>query len=162
MNKMYPSLIRTESDQLTYGMHIILRFEIEQEMINGALAINDARESWNARMKDLLGVDVPDDTRGILQDIHWAGAGIGYFSAYLIGNVISAQAWELVEREIPDITDHFHKGEFGALRAWQKKHLHRHGSKYSPRAMTEKFLGGPIDHEPYIRYLSGRVNEFYA
>jgi carboxypeptidase Taq len=162
MNKMYPSLIRTESDQLTYGMHIILRFEIEQEMINGTLAISDVRDSWNARMKDLLGVDVPDDTRGVLQDIHWAGGGIGYFSAYLIGNVISAQGWELVERDIPDITDHFRRGEFGALRAWQKKHLHRHGSKFSPRAMTEKFLGGPIHHEPYVRYLTGRVNEFYA
>ena len=162
MNKMFPSLIRTESDQLTYGMHIILRFEIEQEMINGTLLINDVRDSWNARMTDLLGVEVPDDTRGVLQDIHWAGAGIGYFSAYLIGNVISAQAWEQVEHDIPDIGDHFRKGEFGALRAWQKKHLHRHGSKYSPRATTEKFLVGPINHEPYVRYLTGRVNEFYS
>jgi carboxypeptidase Taq len=113
-------------------------------------------------MKDLLGVDVPDDTRGVLQDIHWAGGGIGYFSAYLIGNVISAQAWEQVEYDLPDLSEHFRKGEFGALRAWQKKHLHRFGSKYSPRAMTEKFLKGPISHEPYVRYLSGRVNEFYS
>lgn len=161
MNKMFPSLIRTESDQLTYGMHIILRFEIEQEMINGKLAISDVRDSWNARMKDLLGVDVPNDTQGVLQDIHWAGGGIGYFSAYLIGNVISAQAWEQVERDIPDLSEHVRKGEFGALRAWQKKHLHRHGSKFSPRVTTEKFLGGPINHEPYVRYLASRVDEFY-
>lgn len=162
MNKMFPSLIRTESDQLTYGMHIILRFEIEQEMINGTLAINDVRNSWNERMHDLLGVDVPDDTRGVLQDIHWAGGGIGYFSAYLIGNVISAQAWERVEKDNPTLSDQFRKGEFGALRDWQKSHLHRHGSKFSPRVMTEKFLGGPIDHAPYVRYLTGRVNEFYS
>jgi carboxypeptidase Taq len=128
MNKMFPSLIRTESDQLTYGMHIILRFEIEQEMINGTLAIKDVRDSWNERMNDLIGVEVPNDTQGVLQDIHWAGGGIGYFSAYLIGNVISAQAWEMVERDIPNIADQFRKGEFGALRDWQKEHLHRVGS----------------------------------
>ena len=162
MNKMFPSLIRTESDQLTYGMHIILRFEIEQEMINGTLAVNDVNESWNARMNDLLGVKVPNDTQGVLQDIHWAGGGIGYFSAYLIGNVISAQAWEQVEGDIPDISDQFRSGEFGALREWQKEHLHKHGRKFTPRAMTEKFLGGPISHEPYVRYLTGRVNEFYS
>ena len=113
-------------------------------------------------MFDLLGVEVPDDTRGVLQDIHWAGGGIGYFSAYLIGNVISAQAWEMVERDIPDIAGQFRTGEFGALRDWQKEHLHRFGSKFGPRETTEKFLGGPIDHEPYIRYLTGRVNEFYG
>ena len=162
MNKMFPSLIRTESDQLTYGMHIILRFEIEQEMINGKLAIKDVRDSWNQRMNDLLGVEVPNDTQGVLQDIHWAGGGIGYFSAYLIGNVISAQAWEMVEQDIPNIDDQFRQGEFGALRDWQKQHLHRFGSKFSPRATTEKFLGSPLSHEPYVRYLAGRVNEFYG
>ncbi len=162
MNKMFPSLIRTESDQLTYGMHIILRFEIEQEMINGTLAVKDARDSWNARMKDLLGVDVPHDGDGILQDIHWAGGGIGYFSAYLIGNVISAQAWEQVETDIPGISDQFRNGEFASLRDWQKEHLHKHGRKFSPRATTEKFLGGQLSHEPYVRYLTGRVNEFYG
>jgi carboxypeptidase Taq len=162
MNKLFPSLIRTESDQLTYGMHIILRFEIEQEMITGTLEIKDISESWNARMKDLLGVDVPDDKQGVLQDIHWAGGGIGYFSAYLIGNVISAQAWEAVERDLPGIRDGFAKGEFAPLRDWQKSHLHRFGRMYGPREMTEKFLGGPISHEPYVRYLTGIVDEFYS
>jgi carboxypeptidase Taq len=162
MNKMFPSLIRTESDQLTYGMHIILRFEIEQVMINGTLAVNDVNESWNARMDNLLGVKVPNDAQGVLQDIHWAGGGIGYFSAYLIGNVISAQAWDQVERDIPDIEDQFRAGEFGSLRGWQKEHLHKHGRKFTPRATTEKFLSGPISHEPYVRYLTSRVNEFYS
>ncbi|HRA48607.1 MAG TPA: carboxypeptidase M32, partial [Thermomicrobiales bacterium] len=162
MNKLFPSLIRTESDQLTYGMHIILRFEIEQEMINGTLAVADIAESWNARMKDLLGVNVPDDEQGVLQDIHWAGGGIGYFSAYLIGNVISAQAWEQVVKDLPGLTAGFAQGEFAPLRDWQREHLHKFGRMYSPRATTEKFLGGQIAHEPYIRYLTGIVNEFYG
>ncbi len=161
MNKLFPSLIRTESDQLTYGMHIILRFEIEQEMIDGKLAIKDVSESWNARMKDLLGVDVPDDKQGVLQDIHWAGGGIGYFSAYLIGNVISAQAWEMIERDLPGLTAGFAQGEFAPLRDWQKEHLHQFGRMYSPRATTEKFLGGPISPAPYVKYLTGIVDEFY-
>jgi carboxypeptidase Taq len=161
MNKLFPSLIRTESDQLTYGMHIILRFEIEQEMIDGKLAIKDVAESWNARMKDLLGVDVPDDKQGVLQDIHWAGGGIGYFSAYLIGNVISAQAWEKIAADLPGLVDGFARGEFASLREWQKEHLHKFGRMYSPRATTEKFLGGPISHEPYVKYLTGIVDEFY-
>ena len=87
----------------------------------------------------------------MLQDIHWAGGGIGYFSAYLIGNVISAQAWEQVERDIPNISDQFRPASSARCAAWQKQHLHRFGSKYSPRATTEKFLSGPLSHEPYVR-----------
>ena len=162
INKMQPSLIRTESDQLTYGMHIILRFEIEQELIAGTLKAADVREAWNARMKEYLGVDVPDDKQGVLQDIHWAGGQLGGFPAYLIGNVIGSHAWTMVERDLPDLDRQIEQGDFSALRAWQAEHLHRLGSIYSPRETIERFLGGPIDPTPYLAHLGAKVEELYG
>ena len=162
INRMAPSLIRTESDQLTYGMHIILRFEIEQELIAGTLKPADVREAWNARMKEYLGVDVPDDTRGVLQDIHWAGGQLGGFPAYLIGNVIGSHAWTMVERDLPDVNDRMARGDFSALRVWQAEHLHRTGSTYSPRETIDRFLGGPIDPAPYLAHLGATVEELYG
>lgn len=162
MNKMRPSLIRTESDQLTYGMHIILRFEVEQELIAGTLKPADVREAWNARMKDYLGVDVPDDKRGVLQDIHWAGGQLGGFPAYLIGNVIGSHAWTMIERDLPDLDAQVEAGDFSALRAWQADHLHAMGSLYTPRETIERFLGGPIDPAPYLAHLTAKVDELYG
>jgi carboxypeptidase Taq len=161
-NKMAPSLIRTEADQLTYGMHIILRFELEQELLSGSLAVRDVAEAWSAKMRDYLGVEVPDDLHGVLQDIHWASGSLGGFPAYLIGNVIGSQAWTLIERDMPDVDAQIAAGQFGPLREWSASHLHRMGSRYPARETMERFLGGPIDPQPYLTYLEGRVNELYS
>jgi carboxypeptidase Taq len=162
VNKVQPSLIRVEADEVTYNLHIILRFELEQEIMAGDVALADLPEVWNARMKEYLGIDVPDDARGVLQDVHWSFGGIGYFPTYSLGNVVSLQIWEKVHEAMPDLDDQMEQGEFGALREWLREHLHRHGRKYTPRETLERVAGGPMDPAPYIRYLKEKLGGIYG
>jgi len=162
INKVQPSLIRVEADEATYGLHIILRFELEQEIMNGRLALKDLPEAWNARMKEYLGVGVPDDARGVLQDIHWSGGMLGYFPTYSLGNIISAQIWEKALAALPDLYDQFERGEFMALREWLRQNLHQHGRKFTPRETLEKVVGGPINVGPYVRYLRTKYEGIYG
>ena len=111
INRAEPGLIRVDADETTYSLHIILRFELEQEIINGTVALEDLPEIWNARMKEFLGVDVPDDAHGVLQDVHWSGGGMGYFPTYALGNVISLQIWQKVREELPDLDDAIAAGD---------------------------------------------------
>ena len=122
INQVRPSLIRVEADEATYNLHVILRFELEQEMIAGRIALRDLPEAWNARMKDYLGLDVPDDARGVLQDIHWAGGSIGYFPTYSLGNVMSVQIWEAARQAVPALDSQIEAGEFGELRDWLREY----------------------------------------
>lgn len=162
VNRVEPSLIRVEADEATYNLHIILRFELEQEILNQEIDLADLPEAWNARFADLLGVDVPDDRRGILQDMHWAGGHIGYFPTYALGNVISAQIWERIREELPDLDAQFEQGEFGALREWLRDNLHVHGRKFTPAETLERVVGGPLDPEPYLRYLREKLGGIYG
>jgi carboxypeptidase Taq len=148
-----PGLIRGDADEATYGLHIILRFELEQELLAGTVAIRDLPETWNARMKEYLGVDVPDDAHGVLQDMHWAIGLLGYFPTYQLGNVVSIQIWEVAQRELGDLGEQFARGEFGHLREWLREHVYRHGSIYPPRELLERVTGSQLDPEPYLRYL---------
>jgi carboxypeptidase Taq len=159
VNKIQPSFIRVDADQVTYNMHVILRFELEQEIVTGAIALADVPEAWNAKMEEYLGVDVPDDRRGVLQDVHWSGGGLGYFPTYSLGNVISLQIWEKVREAIPDLDEQFEQGEFGALREWLGENLHRHGRKFTPKETLERVAGSPLDAGPYLRYLKDKVGE---
>jgi carboxypeptidase Taq len=114
-------------------------------------------------MWDYLAIEVPDDTRGVLQDTHWAGGAIGYFPTYALGNLISAQIWERVTAEIPDLYDQFEQGEFSTLRDWLRENLHRHGRKFTPRETLERVAGtGSIDPAPYVRYLRTKLGEIYG
>jgi len=148
-----PGLIRGDADEVTYGLHIILRFELEQELLAGTLAVRDLPETWNARMKDYLGVDVPDDAHGVLQDMHWAIGLFGYFPTYQLGNVISVQIWEVAQRELGDLEEQFARGEFAQLREWLREHLYRYGSIYPPRELLRRITGSDLDPEPYLQYL---------
>lgn len=161
INKVQPSLIRVEADEATYGLHIILRFELEQELMNGQLALNDLPEAWNARMKQYLGIEVPDDARGVLQDIHWSGGMLGYFPTYALGNIISAQIWEKALAAMPDLYEQFERGEFMALREWLRDHLHKHGRKFTPQETMQKVVGGPITVGPYVKYLKEKFSDIY-
>jgi carboxypeptidase Taq len=156
VNWVEPSLIRVEADEATYNLHIILRFELEQELLADSLDLEELPEIWNQRMKDYLGVEPPNDALGILQDMHWAVGAIGYFSTYALGNVISGQLWEKVTAEIPDLHDQFEQGEFGALAGWLQENLWRHGRKFMPSEMVERITGGGLDPDPYLRYLRGK------
>jgi len=154
VNTVEPSLIRVESDEVTYNFHIILRFELEQELINGTIDLAKLPDEWNSRMWDYLGIEVPDDTHGVLQDVHWSGGSLGYFSTYALGNLISAQIWERVTADIPDVYDAIEQGEFAPLRDWLGQHLHRHGRKFTPGETLERVVGTrQIDPEPYVQYL---------
>jgi carboxypeptidase Taq len=156
VNWVAPSLIRVEADEATYNLHIILRFELEQELLADSVDLAELPEIWNQRMRDYLGIEPPNDALGVLQDMHWAVGAIGYFSTYALGNVISAQLWEKVTAEVPDLHDQFEQGEFGSLAEWLRETLWRHGRKFTPRELIERITGDGLDPEPYLRYLRGK------
>ncbi len=156
VNRVEPSLIRIDADEVTYSMHVILRFELEQELIEGRLAPRDLPAAWNERMESLLGVTPPTDADGVLQDMHWAGGLVGYFPTYALGSVMSVQIWERMTEDMPDVDAQIERGEFGELRGWLREHLYRHGRKFSPQETLRRAVGGPIDPEPYLRYLAGK------
>ena len=163
INAVEPSLIRVEADETTYNLHIILRFELEQDLLAERFPLEQLPEEWNRRMWDYLRVEVPDDTHGVLQDVHWSAGALGYFPTYALGNLISAQLWEKVTADLPDLPEAFEQGEFGALREWLRENLHRHGRKFTPSETLERAAGvGKIDPEPYVRYLKHKVGEIYG
>ena len=158
VNRAEPGLIRVEADETTYSLHIILRFELEQRLIEGSLDPNDLPEAWSAGMSELLGVEVPDDTHGVLQDIHWSQGGIGYFPTYALGNVISLQIWAAVREAIPDLDAQLATGELHELATWLRDNLYSLGRKFTPKETIERIAGEPrIDPEPYLEYLSDKL-----
>jgi carboxypeptidase Taq len=163
VNTVEPSLIRVEADEATYNLHIILRFELEQAMLDDGFDLERLPEEWNSRFYDYLGIEVPNDTQGVLQDVHWSGGSIGYFPTYALGNLISAQIWEKVTADLPDLDGSIEAGEFAPLRDWLREHLHRHGRKFTPGETLERVVGTPqIDPEPYVRYLREKLAGIYG
>jgi carboxypeptidase Taq len=156
INDVRPGLIRIEADEASYNLHIILRFELEQRIMAG-LDLRELPDLWNEAMSQYLGVDVPDDAHGVLQDVHWSRGGFGYFPTYSLGNVISVQIWEKLSVDIGDVDDQIARGEFREIREWLREHLHRHGRKFTPQETLERAVGGPIDPEPYLAYLQGKL-----
>jgi carboxypeptidase Taq len=162
VNAVDPSLIRVEADEATYNLHIILRFELEQAMLADAFPLEQLPEEWNRRMWEYLGIEVPTDTEGVLQDVHWSGGSIGYFPTYALGNLISAQIWERITADLPDLDTAVEQGEFSPLRDWLRENLHRHGRKYTPAETLERVSGSStIDPEPYVRYLRTKLAGIY-
>ena len=157
INRVQPSLIRIEADEATYSLHIILRFELEQELLAGEIDLRELPRIWNERMGEHLGVEVPDDARGVLQDVHWSRGTIGYFPTYALGNVISVQIWEKVREDVPDLEERMESGDLGPLTGWLRENLWRHGRKFTPQETLERVVGGGIDPEPYLRYLNAKL-----
>ena len=158
INRAEPGLIRVDADETTYSLHIILRFELEQELIEGTVALEDLPEIWRARMKEFLGVDVPNDADGVLQDVHWSGGSVGYFPTYALGNVISLQIWAKVREAFPDLDDQLAAGELLPLSDWLRDNLYSLGRKLTPKETLERLTGSPtIDPEPYLAYLRDKV-----
>jgi carboxypeptidase Taq len=163
INTVAPSLIRVESDEATYNLHIILRFELEQELLDESFDLARLPEEWNGRMFDYLGIEVPNDRLGVLQDTHWATGAIGYFPTYALGNLISAQLWEKITVDLPGLEDDFERGEFGALRDWLRENVHRYGRKFTPMETLQRAIGADkIDPEPYVRYLRSKLESIYG
>ncbi|HUF02529.1 MAG TPA: carboxypeptidase M32 [Gaiellaceae bacterium] len=158
INRAEPGPIRVEADETTYSLHIILRFELERELIEERLAAKDLPEAWNERMRELLGIDVPDDAHGVLQDIHWSQGGIGYFPTYALGNVISLQLWAAVREAIPDLDAQMEAGELRELSEWLRDNLYSLGRKLTPKETIERLTGSPtIDPQPYLAYLRDKL-----
>ena len=162
VNKVERSLIRIEADELTYDLHILLRFELERELIDGKLEPRDLPAAWNERMRTYLGVEVPDDAHGVLQDVHWAAGNFGYFPTYSLGNVIAAQLWHAAREAMPDLDEQIEAGRFAPLREWLREHVHRHGRKYSAAEVVERATGRPIEVDPYVTYLTEKFRALYA
>jgi carboxypeptidase Taq len=161
INKVQPSLIRVEADEATYNLHIMLRLELEIALLEGKVAAKDMPAIWNARMQEYLGVTPPNDEKGVLQDIHWSGGSIGYFSTYALGNLISAQLWEKINQDIPDLVEQIRQGKFETLLGWLHEKIHRHGAKFEPQELVQNITGSKIDPAPYVRYLTKKYSEIY-
>jgi len=157
VNAVRPTLIRVSADEVTYGLHVVLRFELELGLFEGGLEVADLPDAWRERVGAYLGLEVPDDVHGVLQDIHWAEGLFGYFPTYALGNVIAGQLWARVTEDLPDIDERFARGDFASLGAWLAKHVHSHGRRVTPGELVARAGGGPLHPEPYLEYLRAKL-----
>ena len=157
-----PSLIRVEADEVTYNMHIILRFEIERDLINGTLATKDIPEAWNAKMKEYLGVVPPDDALGCLQDVHWSFGGFGYFPSYTLGKLYAAMEWKTIQEVMPNVHSDIANGEFSGILHWLRKNIHSYGKTETPGKIITLVTGKPLSEEEFVRYASAKVSSVYG
>jgi carboxypeptidase Taq len=162
INKTQPSLIRVEADELTYNFHIILRFELEQAMLNGDLPVADLPAAWNDKMRELLGITPPNDREGCLQDVHWSRPSFGYFPTYALGNLYAAQFYETAVAQNPDIAAEMEQGQTSALVAWLRENIHQHGKKFTPGELVVRITGQPLSHEAFMRYAWTKFGDLYA
>jgi len=163
INKVKPGFIRVEADEVTYALHIILRFEIEQDLLSGVLAVADVPKVWNAKLKDYLGVDVPNDTLGCLQDVHWSSGSFGYFPSYSFGAILASMFFRQASKEIPDLTAKIGAGDFVALRNWlQEKIWDYGGADEGIDQLVRRVCGQDIDPAGFIAYLKKKFGRLYG
>ncbi len=159
---MQRSLIRTESDEVTYNLHVIIRFDLELALLEGSLAIKDLPEAWHARYESDLGLRAPSDVDGCLQDVHWYGGAIGgAFQGYTIGNILSAQFYQTAVNAHPTIPTEITHGQFATLHGWLKDNLYIHGSKFTAPELIRRVTGTDLDIQPYIQYLKQKYGGLY-
>lgn len=161
INKVQPGFIRVEADELTYNMHVILRFEIEQALLSGRLPVSDVPDAWNQKMKTFLGIVPRTDRDGCLQDVHWAMVGFGYFPTYTLGNLYAAQFFETVLENNPAIVAELEAGKITSLLAWLQENIHQHGRKLTPAEVVMRATQKPLSHEPLVRYATKKYSEIY-
>jgi carboxypeptidase Taq len=153
VNAVHRSLIRVEADETTYNLHVVLRFELELALMDGSLAVADLPHAWNEGVHRLLGLDVPDDAQGVLQDVHWGAGLIGYFPTYTLGNLMAAQIWEALRADLQDVDAQIERGDFGPLRGWLREHVHSHGRKFPPPELLARVTGQDLAVAPFLHYL---------
>jgi carboxypeptidase Taq len=156
-NQVERSLIRIEADEVTYNLHILIRFELELELFEGGLELTDLPEAWNARYRDYLGLEVPDDAHGVLQDVHWAAGAFGYFPTYSLGNIMAGQLWEAASRDLGDLPATVADGDLASLGEWLRDRVHRHGRRLSPAEILDRAGCGELSAEPLLEHLRERV-----
>lgn len=163
INQAQPSFIRVEADEVTYNMHIFLRFELEQEMITQRLNVDDLPDAWIAKMEEYLGLTPPNDAVGVLQDIHWSAGSFGYFPTYTLGNVLSLQFYSQTLKDIPNLPEQFAEGQFGPLLEWFREKIHRHGRKFTANELIKRVTGDDtIQAGPYLNYIKQKYSDIYG
>ena len=162
INTVTPSLIRVEADELTYNLHIVLRFELERALIAGRLAVLDVPGAWNEKMTKMLGVTPANDSEGCLQDIHWSMGAFGYFPSYTLGNLYAAQFFEQARRDIPDLFERIAANDHGPLLEWLRLHIHRHGRQFRAGELVERVTGRPLSIQPFVEYVTGKFSPIYG
>ncbi|MEH7307158.1 carboxypeptidase M32 [Neobacillus drentensis] len=162
VNTVEPSFIRVEADELTYNLHIMLRYEIEKALISGEIEAKDLPVIWNQKMQDYLGVTPSTDTEGVLQDVHWSFGGIGYFPSYSLGNLYAAQILRTIQKDLPDFYNHIENGRFDLIQAWLKENIHQYGKLYTPNELIVKATGEELNAEYLVEYLEKKYSEVYG
>lgn len=161
INIVRPSLIRVDADELTYSLHIIIRYELEKALINDEIRVEDLPRAWKEKYKEYLGVEPENDGVGVLQDVHWSGGMFGYFPSYALGNLYGAQFYHAMLKSIPDAMEQVEKGEFGAIKEWLKENIHKHGSVYKPSELIKMATGEELSARYFIEYLNRKYGEIY-
>ncbi len=162
VNRVRPSLIRVEADELTYDLHIMLRVDLEMRLISGELSVQDLPEAWNARVRSDLGLDVPDDAHGVLQDIHWSAGMFGSFPTYTIGNVMASQFYDAAQAALPDLETQLERGDYAPLRGWLQQNIYQHGRTYTPHELLVRTTGEGLNPQPYLDYLTRKYSGLYG
>jgi carboxypeptidase Taq len=162
INKVERSLIRVEADEATYNLHIMLRFELEIALAEGTLAIADLPQAWNDKMREYLDLTPPNDSQGVLQDVHWSGGILGYFPTYALGNLVAAQLWQKINADLPDLAQQVERADFSQLLGWLRGNIHRHGSKFEATELLQRVVGGGLSAAPYLKYLETKYGEIYG
>lgn len=162
VNRVAPSLIRTEADEVTYNLHIVLRFELEVALLEGSLAVRDLPAAWNAKMKEMLGIEPPDDARGCMQDVHWSEGAFGYFPSYSLGNIYSAMLMDRIERDIPELWTQVAAGDFKPLLGWLNERIHRHGRRHDTTTLLRMATGMEPTVAPILSRQERKYSVLYA
>jgi carboxypeptidase Taq len=162
VNDVQPSLIRVEADEATYNLHILIRFELERALLDDNLAVADLPAAWNARYREYLGIEPPNDADGVLQDVHWSAGLVGYFPTYSLGNLYAAQLFEQAEQDVGPLDEQFRRGEFAPLLAWLRALIHGHGQRYSAAQLAQRITGRALSHEPLMRHLRRKLGPLYG
>jgi carboxypeptidase Taq len=163
INRVQRSLIRTDADEVTYNLHVMIRFDLELALLEGSLAVRDLPDAWRERYRSDLGIAPPDDKDGVLQDVHWFGGTVGgAFQGYTLGNILSAQFYQQAVSAQPNITTEIEQGQFGTLHGWLRDNLYQHGAKYTAPELIQRVTGGPLTIGPYMKYLQGKYGELYG
>ena len=159
---MEPSFIRVEADEVTYGLHIILRFNLEKRLIGGDLEVDDLPDAWRDESKALLGIAPKNDADGVLQDIHWSHGAFGYFPTYALGNLYAAQFYASMRRSMPDLDERLATGDLSPVLSWLRSNVHAPGSTMTPGELCEEVTGAPLDAGHFVRYLREKYSDIYG
>ena len=161
INQVEPSFIRVEADEVTYNLHIALRFEIEVALVEGRLGVGELPDVWNAKMQEYLGITPPDDAQGVLQDVHWSFGGIGYFSTYSLGNLYAAQFFHRAQQDMPDLMDQIGAGQLWGLKGWLNEKVHGRGARLTAAELVQDVTGAPLSAQFFVDYLHAKFAPLY-